>query len=119
MVLTGGKSRNFVNKFGFSFAFLESRRALFVRVLMLVGDKTRFFVLPASARWNEPISHVDQHLNLHAGEEAEEEVIRRVIRFTNDSKPPRFPRSPACRTSLALATLLDFSTFRSNPRFRA
>ena len=53
MVLNGGKSRNFVNKFGFSFAFLESRRALFVRVLMLVGDKIRFFVLPASARWNE------------------------------------------------------------------
>ena len=54
VVLNGGKSRNFVNKFGFSFAFLESRRALFVRVLMLVGDKIRFFVLPASARWNEP-----------------------------------------------------------------
>ena len=90
-----------------------------MRVLMLVGDKTRFFVLPASARWNEPISHVDQHLNLHAGEESEEEVIRRVIRFTNDWKPPRFPRSPACRTSLALAILPDFSTFRSNPRFRA
>ena len=25
-----------------------------MRVLMLVGDKIRFFVLPASARWNEP-----------------------------------------------------------------
>ena len=23
-------------------------------VLMLVGEKNRFFVLPASARWNEP-----------------------------------------------------------------
>ena len=39
--------------FGFWFAFLESRRPLLC-VLMLVGGKYRFSLLPAGARWNEP-----------------------------------------------------------------
>ena len=58
MILSGGKNRIFVAKkgpyfSGFWFAFLESRRPLLC-VLMLVGGKYRFSLLPAGARWNEP-----------------------------------------------------------------
>ena len=80
-----------------------------MRVLMLVGDKTRFFVLPASARWNET--------HLPCGLALESSRRRRISRRRGNTSCHPFHKRLEASTLSSIASLSYLACIGDTPRF--